>query len=135
VLSSILRAMGIKREEVPRSVEEKLDFALKILNEIRDELKPLGPDGERISRLELILAGIAKLSPEEREQVRQELEALEVDEQILKIVEKPKTIEEIAKKIGRSYGYTAARLRMLMKQGRVMRKRDAVTRKYVYVRV
>ncbi len=106
-----------------------------MLGEVRDELKPVGPDGERISRLELIISSIARLTPDEREQIKQELEALEVDEQILKLIEKPKNIEEIAKKIGRSYGYTAARLRALMKQGRVMRKRDAVTRKYVYLRV
>ena len=65
----------------------------------------------------------------------QELESLEVDDQIFKLIAKPKTIYEISKKIKRSYGYTANRLRSLLKNGKVMRKRDAVTRKYVYVKL
>jgi len=123
------------KEEVPRSSEEKLDAIFSMVREIRDELKPMGPTGERMSRLELIVSAVSKMNPQEREALMQELESLEVDDQILSCIEKPKTIEEIARTINRSYGYTANRLRSLLKQGRTMRKRDAVTRKYVYVRL
>ncbi len=123
------------RQKEPGNLEEKTDLVLELVKEIRDELKPLGPTGERVSRLELIMGAISQLEPGERKAVMQELEALEVDEQIVAFIEAPKTIEEIAQHISRSYGYTANRLRYLLKQGKVMRKRDAVTRKYVYVRL
>ncbi len=123
-----------KRSE-PQSDGEKTEAIFQMVQEIRDELKPLGPTGERISRLEIITSGISKLNPSERESIMQELESLEVDDQIFKLITKPKTIHEISKKIKRSYGYTANRLRSLLKNGKVMRKRDAVTRKYVYVKL
>ncbi len=126
---------GVKVEVMPRNVEEKIDEILSIAREIRDELKPLMPSGERISKLELILSEISKLKPSEREELKKKLEVLETDEQILKLLTKPKTIEEISKKLKKSYGYVAARLRELMKQGKVLRKRDSVTRKYVYMRI
>ncbi|MBR9679592.1 MAG: hypothetical protein GOU99_00915 [Candidatus Altiarchaeota archaeon] len=134
MLSSILRAFGVKNEQ-PKDLDGKMDAVLSIVGEVRDELKPLGPDGSRVSRLEMMLSTISQLAPGDRDIVRQELDSLEVDEQILEFSDKPKNIEEIAKKIGRSYGYTANRLRKLMRLGRVMRKRDAVTRKYVYMRL
>ncbi len=129
------------REELEEKGEKKvpeiimIHEILEIVKEIRDELRPLGPDGQRVSKLELILAALASLNPEEREVVRKRLEILETDEEILRVLDEPKTIEEIAAEIGRSYGYTATRLRELMKAGKVMRKRDARTRKFVYLRV
>lgn len=122
-------------KQEPRTADEKVDAIFDIVKDIRDELKPMGPTGERMSRLELIVSAVSKMDSGEREALMQELESLEVDDQILTSVEKPKTIEEIARTIDRSYGYTANRLRSLLKQGRTMRKRDAVTRKYVYVRL
>jgi hypothetical protein len=114
--------------------EEKVEAIFEMVREIRDELKPVGPTGERTSRLEMLVGAVARLSPGERENLISELESLEVDDQIVKFVAKPKTIEEISDKIKRSYGYTANRLRALMKSAKVARKRDAVTRKYVYVK-
>ena len=126
------RLFGRQQAE-PKTQDEKVDAIFNIVQDIRDELKPMGPTGERMSRLELIVSAVSKMDSGERESLMQELESLEVDDQILTAIEKPKTIEEIARTIDRSYGYTANRLRNLMKQGRTMRKRDAVTRKYVYV--
>jgi predicted Rossmann fold nucleotide-binding protein DprA/Smf involved in DNA uptake len=119
----------------PRNTDEKVDVIFELVKEVRDELKPIGPTGERMSRLEFIMGAMSKLDATEREALKQELESLEIDDRILAVTETPKTIEEVAEKIDRSYGYTANRLRELLKQGKAMRKRDAVTRKYVYVRV
>ena len=136
----MLNLLGIfkkkeKQEILPETQKEKVDAIFRLVNEIRDELKPLGPDGERLSRLQMINEAVLHLSPDERKKVKEELESLEIDEQIFSVIEKPKTIEEISKKIKRSYGYTANRLRKLLKDGKAMRKRDAVTRKYVYIKV
>ena len=128
-----LKVFGQKNE--PQSPNEKVDVIFELVKEIRDELKPIGPTGERVSRLDIILGAVSKMSSEDRVSVMQELESLEVDDQIIVTVEKPKSIEEISKKINRSYGYTANRLRNLLKAGKAMRKRDAVTRKYVYIKV
>jgi len=138
VFGALLRAIGVNKEKsqhLPQNDSERIQAIYDVVNEVRDELRPMGPDGQRVSRLDMIMGGVARLNPEEREAVKQELESLEVDDQIIIFIEKPKSIEEIAKQIGRSYGYTAARLRKLMGKGRVMRKRDAVTRKYVYVKM
>jgi len=124
-----------KTHEVPQSQNEKVDVIFELVKEIRDELKPVGPNGERVSRLDLILGAVSKMNSEERGAIMQELESLEVDDQIIEMIAAPKTIEEISEKISRSYGYTANRLRNLLKNGKAMRKRDAVTRKYVYTRV
>lgn len=128
------RLFGRQQVE-PKTADEKVDAIFDIVQDIRDELKPMGPTGERMSRLELIVSAVSKMDSGERDALMQELESLEVDDQILTCTEKPKTIEEIARTIDRSYGYTANRLRNLLKQGRTMRKRDAVTRKYVYVKL
>lgn len=129
-----MKLFGRSKEE-PKGVTGKVDAIFDIIQEVRDELRPMGPGGERISRLEAIMGVVSKMTTGEREMLKQELESLEVDDQIIKTVEKPKNIEEVSRAIKRSYGYTANRLRTLMSQGRVMRKRDAVTRKYVYLRV
>jgi hypothetical protein len=134
VFGFLSRLFGGQQAE-PRTPDEKVDAIFDMVRDIRDELKPMGPTGERMSRLELIVSAVSKMDSGERESLMQELESLEVDDQILAAIEKPKTIEEIARTINRSYGYTANRLRNLLKQGRTMRKRDAVTRKYVYVRL
>ena len=130
-----MRLFGRTKQQEPKGVTEKVDAIYDIIQEVRDELRPMGPAGERISRLEIMMGVVSKMTTDEREALKQELESLEVDDQIIQTVEKPKNIEEIARAIKRSYGYTANRLRTLMRQGRVMRKRDAVTRKYVYLRV
>ncbi len=133
-----MRAIGFKKGarhvQMPETEAEKIEAIFDIVREVRDELKPMGPDGQRSSRLEAIMGGISRLSPGERAEVVKQLESLEVDDQICEFLEKPRPIEEVAKQISRSYGYTAARLRKLMRDGKVMRKRDAVTRKYVYIR-
>ncbi|MBR9680349.1 MAG: hypothetical protein GOU98_00825 [Candidatus Altiarchaeota archaeon] len=128
-----LKVFSQKQE--PATPNEKVDVIYELVKEIRDELKPLGPTGERVSRLDLIIGAVSKMSSGERVAVMQELESLEVDDLILVTIETPKNIEEISKKINRSYGYTANRLRNLLKVGKAMRKRDAVTRKYVYIKV
>ncbi|MBR9681505.1 MAG: hypothetical protein GOV00_01765 [Candidatus Altiarchaeota archaeon] len=135
----LLRAVGLRRDDkvaqMPETEVEKIDAIFEIVREVRDELRPIGPDGQRSSRLESIIGGISRLSPGERAEVVKELESLEVDDQICEFLEKARPIQEVAKQINRSYGYTAARLRTLMRESKVMRKRDAVTRKYVYLRV
>ncbi|MBR9689752.1 MAG: hypothetical protein GOV01_02575 [Candidatus Altiarchaeota archaeon] len=129
-----LKIFGSQKQE-PQTSNEKVDVIFELVKEIRDELKPVGPSGERVSRLDLIMGAVSKMTPNERGAILQELESLEVDDQIIESIEAPKNIEEISKKINRSYGYTANRLRNLLKLGKAMRKRDAVTRKYVYLRV
>jgi hypothetical protein len=131
----VIGLLKLFRRQEAKAPEEKVEAIFEMVREIRDELKPIGPTGERTSRLELLMGAVSKLSPGERENFFQELESLEVDDQIVKFAAKPKTIEEISDKIKRSYGYTANRLRALMKAGKAMRKRDAVTRKYVYAKV
>lgn len=135
-MSKVFGGREQRQEELqPHGTQEKVDVMFELVKEIRDELKPVGPTGERMSRLEFIMSAVSKMDNQEREALMDELESLEIDDQILRVIEKPKNIEEVAEKIDRSYGYTANRLRKLMKQGKAMRKRDAVTRKYVYVRV
>lgn len=139
MFGGILRVLGFKKDlvptQMPETESEKIEAIFEIVREVRDELRPIGPDGQRSSRLESIIGGISNLSPGERTEVKTVLESLEVDDQICEFVEKPKSIQEIAKQITRSYGYTAARLRTLMRDGKVTRKRDAVTRKYVYLKL
>ena len=138
MFGGLLKAIGLRKEpqvqQMPETEAEKIDAIFEVVREVRDELKPIGPDGARTSRLGSIIEKVSELGPVERQEVRKQLESLEVDDQILEFLEKPRAIQEIAGQINRSYGYTAARLRKLKKQGKVMRKRDSVTRKYVYVR-
>lgn len=139
VFGGVLRVLGFKKEsaqaQMPETESEKIEAIFEIVREVRDELRPIGPDGQRTSRLESIIGGISNLSLGERTEIKTVLESLEVDDQICEFIEKPRPIQEIAKQISRSYGYTAARLRKLMRDRKVMRKRDAVTRKYVYLKI
>lgn len=114
------------------SDSEKINMILQGVYSIFDELKPRSENGARVSRLGLILDN---LSAGERAAVRSRLEELDIDEGILNNLETPLTIEELADKIMKSYGYTAARLRSLKNAGKVARIRDPETGKYKYARM
>jgi len=111
---------------------EKMNSILKIVTEVLDELKPPDENGTRASRLALLLEQAGK---GDRAAVRKILDQLDVDELILKYLRQPLLIEEVSKKIGKTYGYTASRLRVLRRQGKVTRYRDSETNKYKYTRL
>lgn len=114
------------------SDSEKINLILQGTYSLYDELKPVAEDGSRISRLQLILE---QFSSTERAAVKRLLSDLDIDEQILRALERPMAIEEISPIIQKSYGYTAARLRSLKNAGRVNRVRELATNKYKYVKM
>jgi hypothetical protein len=114
------------------SDSEKINLILQGVYSVFDELKPKTDEGGRVSRLNLILQN---LSPSERKEMKNKIEEIDIDEQIVKELDTMVSIEKLSKTINKSYGYTAARLRHLKKQGRVTRKRDPKTNKFVYMRV
>ena len=111
---------------------QKTNTILKIVTEVLDELKPPDENGTRASRLALLLEQSGK---SDRAAFRKALDQLDVDELILKYLRQPLLIEEVSEKIGKTYGYTASRLRVLRRQGKVTRYRDSETNKYKYTRL
>ena len=111
---------------------EKMNHILKIVTDILDELAPPDENGERTSRLSLLLEQFNK---GERAMVRKMLDQLDVDEMILRHLKHPLLIEDVAQRINKTYGYTASRLRVLRRTGKVTRYRDHDTNKYRYTRV
>jgi len=112
--------------------KDKINNILKIVTEVLDELKPPDENGTRASRLALLLEQAGK---SDRAAVRKIIDQLDVDELILKYLRQPLLIEEVSEKIGKTYGYTASRLRVLRRQGKVTRYRDSETNKYKYTRL
>ncbi len=123
----------LPREDVRYiSDSEKLNLVLQGVYSVYEELRPMAQDGSRVSRLQLLLEN---LTPEERANAKKTLEDLDIDNAILRFLEFPKSIEEIAAEIRKSYGYAAARLRYLRGMGKVARLRDPQSNKYRYARM
>lgn len=114
------------------SDSEKINLILQGIHSIYDELRPLDATGERVSRLALLMEQLPRA---ERDEIKKHIEELDIDENVLDKLEAPKTIHDLAKDLKKSYGYTAARLRHLKKVGKVTRKRDPETNKFVYMKI
>jgi len=114
------------------SDSEKINLILQGIHSVYDELKPFDATGVRVSRLALLMEQLPRA---ERDEIKKHIEELDIDETLLEKMETPLPIGDLAKTIKKSYGYTAARLRHLKKIGKVTRKRDPETNKFVYMKI